>query len=110
MAKRPLNKKRAARVRKMLRRDIPAFIDLIEWLKVRGYAQTTGQAERLILDGKVKSESHKLGIARGQKLKSSARIKAALGRRIREEDFDEVDVVQRYVPAKVRGTIQVSGN
>lgn len=107
MSKRPINKKRAARVRKMLRKELPAFIDLIQWLRVRGYAQTAGQAEKLILDGRVRSESHTLGIGKGLKAKPGINIKILRGHRVTEEDFDEVPVVQPHVPARLRGTIRV---
>lgn len=55
--------KRVRRMRRALRKGrLPARIDLIHWLKLHGYADTTGQARKLILDERVKSESHPLGI------------------------------------------------
>lgn len=45
------------------RKPLPAFIDLVPWLKERGYAQTNGAARDIILAGRVKSESHTVGIA-----------------------------------------------
>ena len=85
MAKRPLNKKAAHRVRKLLRSELPAYIDLIQWLKDRGYADTTGQAEKIILAGRVRSGSHKLGMVEESERKR----------------------VYRRVPAKLRGSIHV---
>lgn len=96
-------------MRKAMRRTLPAYIDLVQYLKLRGHAQTTGEAEQVILDGRVRSESHKLGIVKGRKIKDSARVKALLGRALGPDDFEEADVVQRYVDAKLRPTIQVLG-
>lgn len=107
MAKRPILKKQANRVRKALRSQLPAYIDLIQYLKDRGYANTTGEAEAIILAGRVRSESHKLGIAKGRTPKREARLKTLLGRPLSEDDFEEQDVVERFVSAKVRDTIQV---
>lgn len=107
MSHRPILKKRANKLRKAFRAELPAFIDLVGYLKLRGYAGTTGEAEQIILAKRVKSESHVLGVAKGKKLRDSAKLKAALGRDITEDDLEEVDVVQRHVPAKFRDTIQV---
>lgn len=62
MAKRPIEQKKIARLRKLInRRTPPAYIDLVRWLKDRGYAQTTGEAARLMVDGKVRVGSHAVG-------------------------------------------------
>jgi hypothetical protein len=53
--------KKVRRLRKMLRRTPTAYIDLIQWLKDRDYAQTTGEATRLILAEKVRVDSHAVG-------------------------------------------------
>lgn len=107
MSHRPLNKKRAARVRKMLRATPATQIDLVQWLRDRRYARTTGEAERIILAGRVKSESHALGIKKGKRLTESGRLKLALGREVTDEDIEERDVVDRLVPARLRSTITV---
>lgn len=107
MAKRPINKKRAARVRKLLRKELPAYLDLIQWLKDRRYAQTTGQAEKMILDGRVRSESHKLGIGKGRRIKKGVEIKLLRGGSVEESDWEEVPMVSPHVPARLRGTIHV---
>lgn len=106
MSKRPILTKRANRLRKAMRRSPDGYIDLVDYLKSRGHAQTTGEAEAIILAGRVRSESHKLGIGKGQKLKAESRIAVAV-RPLTADDFEEVPVVQRHVPASVRGTIQV---
>lgn len=108
MAKRPIAKKRAARMRKALtRRPLDSRLDLRQWLISRGYAQTIGQADALILAGRVKSESHVLGIGRGMQPKAEAALAQALGRTLTMDDFEEVDVVKPWVDAKLRDSIQV---
>lgn len=107
MSHRPIRRKQANRLRKAFRQTLPAFIDLVAYLKLRGYAQTSGEAEEIILAGRVKSESHTLGIAKGKVLRDDAKLKALMGREITEDDLREVDVVQRHVPASLRATIQV---
>lgn len=62
MAKRPILEKKLRRLRKQLgRKPLPAYIDLIAYLKLHRFAQTTGQARKLLIDGKVKAESHTIG-------------------------------------------------
>lgn len=107
MSKRPINTKRARRVRKLLRKELPAYIDLIHWLKVRRYAGTTGEAERLILAGRVRSESHKLGIGKGRKIKKGTEIKLLRGGSVEESDWEEVPMVMPHVPTHLRGSIHV---
>jgi hypothetical protein len=104
---RPVLKKRANKLRKVLRAELPAYIDLVEYLKTRGHAQTTGEAEKIILAGRVRSESHKLGITQQEQPKRHARIKARVGLLLTADDYETTDVVQRRVPAKLRDTIQV---
>lgn len=61
MSHRPILKKRARRMRKALRPGLPVNIDLVDFLITRKYAQTKGGARRLLVDGRVRSESHILG-------------------------------------------------
>lgn len=107
MSHRPILKKKANRLRKALRTTPGGYIDLVVYLKDRRFARTTGEAEKLILDGRVRSESHKLGIGKGMKVKESSKLAVLLGRPLEESDFEETDVVERRVPAKVRASIQV---
>lgn len=93
MAHRPILQKRVRRMRKALRQTPPTFIDLIQWLKLHGHAQTTGEAKRLILAKRVKSESHVLGIEKQPQI---------VGNKV-----EEIDVVNPYVPAHVRPTLRV---
>ena len=60
MAHRPIHAKKIARLRKALRTTLPAYIDLVDYLRLRGYADTKGQALKLIESGRVRSDSHKL--------------------------------------------------
>lgn len=41
---------------------VDSYIDLVQWLKLRGHAQTTGEAHRLILSKRVMADSHPLGL------------------------------------------------
>lgn len=107
MSRRPILKKRANKVRKALRGELPAYLDLVQYLKDRGHAQTTGEAEKIILAGRVRSESHKLGITQAKQPKRHARIKARVGLLLNEDDYEMTDVVQRRVPATLRDSIQV---
>jgi hypothetical protein len=87
---RPIHKKKLRRLRKAIsRRPLPTYIDLIDWLKLRGYATTTGQAVKLLLDGKVRSDSHVIG-----------------RERISASEAERWAVVQR-VPASLRDSIRV---
>lgn len=62
MSARPTLRKQLKRLRKAQRRSLPRYFDIIDWLKMRRHAQTTGEAKRLILDGRLRSGSHTVGI------------------------------------------------
>ena len=109
MSHRPINTKKANRVRKFMRNTPDAYIDLVAWLKMHGHADTTGAAERLILDRRVRSESHVIGIAQGKRAKDNVRIKLLMGRQLTEDDYEDVPVVQRWVPAQLRPSLTVTG-
>jgi hypothetical protein len=94
VAKRSITGKKLRRLRKSLRRSLPAYIDLIQWLKLRRYAQTTGQAEDIILAGLVVSESHTLGIA-------EVDVRSPDGK------LQKREVVAPLVPAERRDTLRV---
>lgn len=66
MSKRSIRDKKIRKLERALRKaGAPqASIDLIDWLKTRNYAQTTGEAVCLLLDGKVRVESHVVGRTR----------------------------------------------
>ena len=62
MAKRPIQQKRADKLRRTMMKDPPvASIDLIKYLKDRGYAKTSGEARELLELGNVMADSHPLG-------------------------------------------------
>ena len=90
MSHRPSSQKRIASLRKALRRTPPAYIDLIQWLKLRGHAQTTGEAKRLLTDGKVRSNSHPVGRTR-----------------IQVTEDDHIWLPDRFVPARLRDSLIV---
>lgn len=96
MAKRPIEAKQRRRAAKALRRTaLPAYLDLIQWLKDRRYASTTGQARKIILDRRVKADSHVIGLMKVPVLQPDHTIK-------------EQDVVAQHVPAELRGRITVT--
>jgi hypothetical protein len=62
MSHRPILQKKARRLRKTIsRQPLPVNIDLVHYLRTRGYAETAGAARRMLEEGKVRSESHVLG-------------------------------------------------
>jgi hypothetical protein len=104
MARRPVLRKRAHKLRKALRSELPASLDLVQFLKLRGYASTTGEAEKIILAGRVVSESHKLGIKEVTRPKKMSQAQIVAGQ---APEPETVDVVDRMVSAKLRDTIEV---
>ena len=56
------NKKIRALERALRKGRTPTKINLIDWLKDRRYAQTTGEAMRIIRAKRVRSESHAVGV------------------------------------------------
>lgn len=56
-----LEQKRARRARKLLRKELPNFIDLVIWLKQRE-RMSTGMALKIIHSGWIHSESHQLKV------------------------------------------------
>lgn len=89
-ARNTLEAKRARRARKNFRKVLPAFLDLTDWLKDHGHAQTSGEASRLMVAGKVKADSHTIG-----------RVVVAGPR------GKEVTIPDPHVPADLRDRIQV---
>lgn len=61
MSKRPREEKKIRKLEKALRRTPPARIDLVEWLKRHKHAQTSGEARKLLTDGRVRIGSHVVG-------------------------------------------------
>lgn len=86
--------RRHGRIRKALRRTPPAYFDLIQWLRDRGYANTNKQARELILARRVKADSHALGVA-------PAPVRMPDGK------VEMVDTVFRHVPVEVKRDVTV---
>lgn len=92
MSRRDRTEKKLKRLRKTLKtQPLEAQINLLEWLQDRRYAQSTGQARKIILDGRVRSESHVLGIRS---------VEHPL-------THEKMEVVHPWVPARLRTTLHV---
>ena len=105
MSHRPIEqKKRRRAVKALLRKPLPARIDLVQWLVDRDYAPTRRAARELILAKRVKSESHVLGVTVAEVPAPTAQMDVLMGRepRMRKEE-----VVAPYVDASLRSTIVV---
>ena len=94
MARRPIEQKKRRRVAKAIRRrPLPAYIDLIHYLKLHGYAQTTGAAVKIILDKRVVVDSHPVGF-KSMPVFEDGKIM-------------EKDVIDPFIKAELRGSIVV---
>jgi hypothetical protein len=63
VSKRPLNLKKARKLRRMIVHSSPiGYIDLVQWLQDQGHADTAGQAREIIGAGNVMADSHPLGM------------------------------------------------
>lgn len=92
-------------MRKALRSSLPARFDLVQWLKDRRYADTTGQAEKIILAGRVKSESHTLGIGHTKRLKPLTKLEKITS--TSSHTLENVDVVERYIDVALKPNVHV---
>jgi hypothetical protein len=103
VARRPTRIKAARRLEKALtRRPLAAYLDLFKWLREHGpegsyksYADTNGQARSIVLAGRVKSESHTVGLER------DVPVQYPSGE-VRTED-----VVHRCVPIALKENLRV---
>lgn len=82
-----LANKRLRRAERSTRKPLPAYIDLIQWVRSRS-SVTAGEARRIILAGTLKSGSHTIGV---KELPGPNKIK----------------VLDRFVSASHRGEIQI---
>lgn len=89
MSHRPRINKQLNRMRKMMRTPLPVNFDLVDYLKLHRHAQTTGEAERLILGGRVRNGSHTLGIVKVPVQRPGGKI-------------EHEDAVQRVQPAHLK--------
>lgn len=96
MSHRPTRVKQANRMRKRLRRrPLARYMNLVEWLRDRGHAQTAGAARKMLTEGRVKSESHIVG-RREQEYRKPGH----------DETFVEF-IAEPIVSAKLRSTLRV---
>lgn len=62
MSHRPIEQKKRNRIAKMIRRQpLPAYFDLVQWLIDHGHARSKKEAREIILDKRVKANSHPVG-------------------------------------------------
>lgn len=94
MSHRSTTDKKIRRLRKMIRQPLPVHFDLVQWLKDRGHAQTTREAAKLILDGRVRSGSHVVGT-------TTVEVVGADGKP------EQHTVVDRYQPARYKAELIV---
>lgn len=94
MSQRPTIQKKLARLRKAVRPALPVYFDLVDYLKLHRFAQTTGEANRLILDERVRSGSHVIGLV-------DAPVQTPDGKMTTEK------VVQRVQPARLKAELIV---
>lgn len=98
MSKRPIEEKKRRRVAKRLRRTpLTAYFDAVQWLIDHGHARTRKAARELILDERLKVDSHVVGIGTDLvPVQSSMTI-------------EEVKVVRPHLPVEQRERLIVSG-
>ena len=78
---------------KKLRIPLPAHIDLVEWLKSQGHAKTSGEARKMLEQGRVRSGANPVG---------RMQVKVQRG------SMETVEYVPSpVVPATLRGTLYV---
>lgn len=82
-------KKLRALRRSLHKGRIPSYIDLRDWLRLRGYASSNVKAEAIIAEERVRSDSHVLGF------------------KTVTVDGEEVKLLDPRVPARLRGSITV---
>lgn len=87
---RPHEKKLRALRRSLRKGRTPAYIDLRQWLRLRGYASSNVKAEAIIAEERVHSDSHVLGF-------TTVTV-----------DDQEIKVMNPRVPARLRGSIYVT--
>lgn len=107
MSHRSITDKKLNRLRKAVnRRPLPAYVDLVAWLKDRRYARSTGEAESLILAGRVKSDSHVIGITKARMPTKASTLNLLLGRH-EDVEYEEREVVERMIPKARMENVQV---
>lgn len=83
------NKRQRRNLRKLRKGRLPAYINLIEWIKLRSNV-TTFEAQNLLLAGVLRVDSHKLGfVTRDNKKFLSPYVNADVRGRITVHDPTE---------------------
>jgi hypothetical protein len=96
MSHRPIEEKKRRRVAKAFRRTpLPAYFNLIRWMIDHGHARTPREARQIILDRRVKSDSHVIGVEK-------VPVLGLLGK------IEEEDMVFEHVPVEARSSITVA--
>jgi hypothetical protein len=75
MSHRSIEAKRRHKVAKAFRQKLPVRFDLIQWMLDHGHARTKREARQIILDKRVKSESHAVGVFSAPTLQRDGSIK-----------------------------------
>lgn len=97
---RPAEKKIRALERALRKGRLRRWLDLVQWAKDHGHANSTTEAIQLIIDDRIKSESHPLGkrvITREQLNEQSGKNEP-----VKEQ------IIDRYVPARLRDSLYVT--
>jgi hypothetical protein len=103
MSKRPIVQKKLAKLRKSLRDRPDTHIDIVSWLRDRRYAQTAGEAKKLILDGRLFADGRAVGIGEREVPKKIGAGK--LAKTLQETEI--VPYVERLQPAYLRHKLTV---
>jgi hypothetical protein len=82
-------------MRALTRRPLPAYLDLVDWMLSRGHARSRREAREVILAGRVKANSHTLGVGEQPYLTPDGKVKTR-------------KIVLPHVPADLRPDIIVS--
>jgi hypothetical protein len=96
MSHRPIEEKKRRRVAKAFKRkSLPAYFDLVKWLVDHGHAKSKREARDVILAGRVKSDSHTIGVEKLPWLDAAG-------------NETEKDFVFEHVPVALRQNITVA--
>lgn len=91
MARRPIEQKKLRRLRKAInRKPLTAYVDIEDWLVTRGHAKSKREARQLMVDGKVKAESHTVGRERVAVRKPLTAIQTLRGEEAPEPELEWV--------------------
>lgn len=100
MSARPIEIKQRRKVIKALRRTPPAYFDLVAYLLDRRLAPSKRVAKEMILAGRVKADSHPLGILKGQEVATPGILGSV--------KMEVKDVVNPRIPIDLKSRISVA--